>query len=307
MDTQGSAPQASINIDVLTGFLDSMQSYSSDLIQHLRSGQTLCHYTSLEGAIGIIGGNDLWLTNTRFSNDDEELRHGHRLVDEVLDEFEKAAPDQVRRDSLSDLRKAVTTARGEEVYVCCFCEKDNLLSQWRGYAENGGGVSIEFDAAGFAVVGGPDSPHGLMRLWKVFYKRDQQREIIRKCVDYPYWPGASDADHIPYIVDAIQFFMPTFKNGDFSDEQERRLIFTPRANSPIKQRFRTHRGLLVPYFSLKELSLPGAFAGDMLPIKGVSVGPGLYRALNVESARMLLAKSGYLTVPVQASTTPYRG
>lgn len=80
---QGGAP----DIEVLTQFLNSLESYSQDLVQHLRSGQKLCHYTSIEGAIGILTGNDLWLTNSRYSNDDEELEYGHRLVDLVLDEL----------------------------------------------------------------------------------------------------------------------------------------------------------------------------------------------------------------------------
>lgn len=303
------APRAPIDIDILTGFLNSLESYSQDLVQHLRSGQTLCHYTSLDGAIGIVSGGDLWLTNSRYSNDDEELNYGHRLVDAVLDELEhEAATNASRLEWLHRLRLAVAAARGDQVYVCCFCEKDNLLSQWRGYAENGGGVSVEFDPNGFAAIAGPDCSHGLMRLWKVFYDLAQQRKIVRDCVDYPWWPSTNDDDRIRFVVDALQFFMPTFKNGDFREEQERRLIFTPYPGALPKPKFRTRRGLLVPYFSLQELSQPlGGGPAFKLPIKGLLIGPGLHRALNVESAKMMLAKHDYPDVVVKASTTPYRG
>jgi hypothetical protein len=298
-----------IDIGVLTQFLDSLASYSQDLVLHLRSGQKLCHYTSLEAAIGIIGDGDLWLTNSRYSNDDEELNYGHRLVDSVLDDLEnETTADASRRDWLRKLRAQVRAARGDQVYVCCFCQKDNLLSQWRGYAENGGGVSVEFDPNGFTAIAGPDCAYGLMRLWKVFYDRDQQRKIIRDCIDYTYWPAASEDGRIRFVVDALQFFMPTLKNGDFCEEQERRLIFTPYATALPKPRFRTRRGLLIPYFSLRELSGPAGLGSSFkLPIMGMLIGPGLHRALNVESARMMLAKHEYLNVPVQASTTPYRG
>ena len=309
MDETTPARRPPIDIGTLTQFLNSLESYSQDLVQHLRSGQTLCHYTSLEGAIGIIGGGDLWLTNSRYSNDDEELNYGNRLVDTVLDELEgETTANAPRLDWLRRLRSQLRDVRGDQVYVCCFCEKDNLLSQWRGYADNGGGVSIEFDPIGFTAVAGPDCAYGLMRLWKVFYEREQQRKIIRDCVDYPYWPVAGEDDRIRFVVDALQFFMPTFKNGDFREEQERRLIFTPYPATSPKPKFRTRRSLLVPYFSLRELSNPAGYvSGFKLPIKGVLIGPGLHRALNVESTRMLLAKHDYLDVPVQASTTPYRG
>jgi hypothetical protein len=303
------------SIGALKEFLGLLESLGSapepeGLVQHLRVDQKLCHYTSLEGAIGIISGGDLWLTNSRYSNDDEELNYGHQLVDSVLDELEKEAATDVSRLWLQDLRTCFRAARGDQVYVCCFCEKDNLLSQWRGYAENGGGVSVEFDPIGFtAVTGRPGCAHGLMRLWKVFYDRDLQQKIIRACVDY-FRPVEGEDDRIRFVVDALQFFMPTFKNSDFREERERRLIFTPdpTALALPKPKFRTRRGLLVPYFSLRELSDPtGQGSSFKLPITGVLIGPGLHRALNVESTRIMLAKHEYPGVPVRASTTPYRG
>ncbi len=294
-----------IDIDRLSQFLDSLTSYSVDLVQHLHSGQKLCHYTTLEGAIGIIGGGDLWLTHSRFSNDDEELSYGNRVVDEVLDELEREVPPTL--PWLPRLRAQLGAARGDHVYICCFCEADNLLSQWRGYAENGGGVSIEFDPAGFTAFTGPDCAFGLMRLWKVFYEPGQQKKIIRDCINYSGRPLESDDDRVRHVVDAIQFFMPTFKKSDFREEQERRLIFTPRVAMNVKPSFRTRRGLLVPYYGLRELSPQSGSGGATLPIKHVTIGPSAHRAMNVESARMILESHGYSGVPVEASTTPYRG
>jgi hypothetical protein len=128
------APVRAIDIAALTQFLNSLQSYSSDLIQHLQSGQTLCHYTTLDGAYGIITGRDLWLTS-------------------VLAELEaEAKGNQPRLDWLLELRTQLSAAREDEVYICCFCERENLLRQWRGYADDGGGVSMEFDAQGFGPI-----------------------------------------------------------------------------------------------------------------------------------------------------------
>jgi hypothetical protein len=294
-----------INIGVLTGFLNSLESQSKHLVQHLRSGQKLCHYTTLGGAIGIIESGDLWLTNSRYSNDDEELRYGQNLVEDVIGRLENASKnDRTKLDWLKKLREQLASATSDQIYICCFCERDNLLSQWRGYADNGGGVSFEFDPVGFTDITGRDCPHGLMRLWKVFYDRAQQEEILQKCIEYR-WPSQTEADRIRFVVDALQFFMPTFKNADFRDEQERRLIFTPYPAMPVRPRFRTRGGLLVPYFSLRDVAGPGA-TGFHLPIAHVLVGPSLHRSLNVESARMLLQKHQYGAVRVDASTTPYR-
>ncbi len=72
-------------------------------------------------------------------------------------------------------------------------------------------------------------------------------------------------------------------------------------NCIVKPSFRIARGMLVPYYSLKELS-----GNRQLPITGITVGPSPNRAMNVESVRMMLAAYGYSGVIVEASTTPYR-
>jgi hypothetical protein len=38
-----------------------------------------------------------------------------------------------------------------------------------------------------------------MRLWKVFYERDQQCQIIRSCTEYP-WPALNDDEGIGYTA-----------------------------------------------------------------------------------------------------------
>lgn len=112
---------STINIRVLTDFLNTLSSYSHDLVQHLRSGQKLCHYTSLEGATSIISGGDLWFTNSRYCNDDEELKYGHRVVDEVLEDLEReVAANTSRLEWLHRLRLAVNAVRGDQIYICCY-------------------------------------------------------------------------------------------------------------------------------------------------------------------------------------------
>jgi DNA-dependent RNA polymerase auxiliary subunit epsilon len=208
---------------------------------------------------------------------------------------------------LDRLGRAIADARADQVYICCFCQKEDLLSQWRGYADNGGGVSIEFDPAGFSAYTGGDCQHGLMRLWKVFYDREQQRSIVRDCLDSLLWPTDPEA-RIRHVVDALQFFIPTFKSAAFSGEEERRLIFTPYPQAAPKPHFRTHRSLIVPYYSFQELcsSAGERSSAFRLPLQNLLIGPGDRRQLNAESARLLLDSKDYATVPVRASSMALR-
>ncbi len=105
-------------------------------------------------------------------------------------------------------------------------------------------------------------------------------------------------------ADAIQFFIPTFKNPDFEEEAEWRLDFTPNPLCLIKRRFRVRDPMLVPYYRLRDLaqsSLPvSAAALSQLPIGHVTVGPGAAKVLNVESVRMLLNGYGYTGILIEA-------
>jgi len=296
-----------VDIPALSVFLESIGSHHVDLVyvpqNILKSGTlSLYHYTDLSGLIGIVEKHDLWVSHSRYSNDEEEMTHGLSVVRSAL----KRATDSGKHDGVYLQTLTKLTEEPEGVYICCFCEKDNLLSQWRGYGANGTGVSLQFAPKEFADVAGPDNTQGLLRFWKVFYQPQTQNDIVDQAVAH-YAPGInigqSVADLARKAADAIRFFIPTFKNADFQEESEWRLIFTPSPNTRIKPHFRVSRNMLVPFYSLRELIGPGL---PQLPIRRVLLGPSVQKRLNVESTKALLAKYGYSAVPVTASDTPYR-
>jgi hypothetical protein len=142
----------------------------------------------------------------------------------------------------------------------------------------------------------------------VFYKREIKEGIIEKAVDRipELYPQASEEENARKASDAIHFFIPTFKNSDFVEEKERRLIFTPAPACKVAPRYRVARGMLVPYYSLRELRQSTNEMRELIPIKSVTVGPSVNKNLNVESVEMLLSQNDYLSVAVTASDTPYR-
>jgi len=296
-----------IDSNALLEFLKRVESYTEDLIYGVPAGEGLYHYTDLAGLQGILSSSDIWLTNSRYSNDGEEMTHGYRVASEVIDEeFEaaKAGGQLDRATYVKSVRELLATPPAEGVYICCFCLSGNLLSQWRGYGGNGCGVSIKFDPHGFASVTGPDSPsRGLLRLWKVFYDPKAQRSIVQSALNFGFTQPALPEDRARYAADAITFFIPTFKNEDFSEERECRLIFTPPPSIAVRPRFRVARGMLIPYFSMRDLT-----GGSQLhlPIEGIVVGPMPHKDLNVASIEALLTAGGYPELSVDRSSTPYR-
>jgi hypothetical protein len=299
--------RASMDIPTLQQFLQQIGSFSPDLIHHRGTVPRIYHYTDLNGLKGIVENKDLWLTNSRYSNDDEEMIHGLEVVREVITEQLSAPATAARKKFLERVSKTLEAPSAEGVYICCFCQASNLLSQWRGYGANGTGVCLEFDPGGFSFITGPDSPpRGLVRLWSVFYKRETQRHIVQQALDFGFNTNKVDsAEQARKACDAILFFIPTFKNADFAEEKEIRLIFTPNPDFASQPDFRISRGMLTPYYSLQTLA--AAATPRLLPLTKILIGPSRHKSVNLESARMLLNKTNCQDVEIEYSKTPYRG
>jgi hypothetical protein len=288
----------------LKPFLMAVGSYQRDLIFGVK--QQLFHYTDLFGFQSIISNHDLWLTHLRYSNDEEEMLHGQRIVSEVLARALTAKLPRAKTAFLEDVKKKL--AQQVDVYICCFCLRDDLLSQWRGYGANGSGVSVCIDPNEFEWLTGPDSPPGsLLRVWKVFYEEDRQRTIIKTLLQCGMGVSGTPDQRAENTAAAIQFFVPTFKNESFSGEEECRMIFTPAAGFQLSPKFRVRAGMLVPYFSLKDLRSLRPHSPGQLPIRSVRLGPSVNKVLNKGSAEMMLKASGYAATPVDCSNIPFRG
>jgi len=289
--------------DALRGFLQQVGSYTQDLIFGIPAGTYLFHYTDLAGLQGIIANKDLWLTDSRYSNDSEEMRHGYKVAETVIKDLEAKGGDPQWLEYLGKVRALLGKPPVEAVYITCFCLEGNLLSQWRGYAASGSGVSLEFDPPQFSYITGDDSPsRGLMRLWKVFYGEPQQKGIMEHAINFGYQRAGSLDEKAKYASEAIFFFVPTFKHSDFHQENECRLIFTPPPDCKVPPKFRVGRGMLIPYYSVSSLT-EGNFK---LPIKRIVVGPSPLREMNAASVKAMLAAHGYEGIAVESSNTPFR-
>src|SRR5258705_13647882 len=78
-----------VDIPALSAFLESIGSHHVDLVyapqSNLKSGAlSLYHYTDLSGLVGIVEKHDLWVSHSRYSNDDEEMTHGLSVVRSTL-------------------------------------------------------------------------------------------------------------------------------------------------------------------------------------------------------------------------------
>ena len=103
----------------------------------------LYHYCSVEKFFKIIENKTLRLTDLAHTNDSLEVKYGLNQLYKYYFEITKNEPSQ-------ELKKMMwLNNRG--AYAICFSEDGDLLSQWRGYADDGKGFSVGFDFDTFGI------------------------------------------------------------------------------------------------------------------------------------------------------------
>lgn len=284
------------------------------------------HYTTADGLKGIIESKRLWASGAYFLNDTSEIEYGCELTARILEESAVAPEtefigkvlDKARSILMDPIQRETRTAT---YYVACFCETDNLLSQWRTYGRQGG------FAPGFRVA---DTRHlrsepMTSTFGKVLYDKAEQLGLIHDLVikvlsllkrDDVVRGDASnlsgeDVSYAGQEVAQMLLWGTTFlKAPDFAEEHEWRLICQPRDVDDREKvraagqvaRFRTSSRGLIPYI---ELAWPqGPDTIPTLPIDSVRFGPTQTHHMARTATRMFLDANGFQSVQVVGSGIP---
>lgn len=254
----------------------------------------LYHYTSQKGLLGILDSKTLWATRIQYLNDSTEFAYTLTLLKKEFDLQEK-------RFSLDPISNAFDNLRLIPIYVACFSEKEDDLSQWRGYCAGGGGFSIGFDTNQLVKAAKRRTPSFMAPCVYDFYRQSQLVEqLVDRFIKQSMTEGVDAKKKVLDFTADCVFLACFLKHPSFKDEQEWRIVLQAIAPTDPQLAFRTSRAVLVPYlrFELTEPEAP-------LDIHLV-VGPNAEMELALESATRLLAAKKCTGPPVSASIVPYR-
>jgi len=280
----------------------------------------LYHYTNAGGLLGIIEHNALWATHIDYLNDASELRYARGLVEAAISQHEKTANSAYAHQVLQQARDMFDVSKTMDVFVSCFCEQGDLLSQWRGYAQAGEGYSIgvDGDLLGRQIGGGLNFFFG-----NVVYDRQTQDttvdDVLFSCVEgvnlltsgLPAADASSVVDEMCRVFRrAIWYPLVTFKDATFAEENEWRAIeIMTRSETAMRARFRSTASKVIPYIELDFSSMkpvPPYEQPGKIPIREVFHGPTLNPDLSARALRLLLTKHGYSDAEVKGSRIPLR-
>jgi hypothetical protein len=286
---------------------------------------TIFHYTTVEGLIGIVESNDLWLTDYEFLNDATELRYGLNLLSSVLKDAAEANRDPRTIELIAAWSNKVETPPQDRVCLACFSSDGDSLSQWRGYGNGASAVAIGFDLQ-------RSSFHLLheTQLGQVIYDPELQRLRLATAVhvhlQLDRWDEGKPDENNAYDIFAKcafdRFFrdLVLFKHPSFAEEREIRLVysepstyFDARGIKRAKERFRTKNGKIIPYTTARDLDQvlseddpPDALRLGSLPICEVIIGPQDAPGLLVSGIARLLTANDRINIRIRQSTVPYR-
>jgi len=181
----------------------------------------LYHYRDFDTFWKIVESNSFWATNVRFSNDNFEQTLGK-------DKFIKIIFHQQAENDHKELEETSAQLLGD-CYFICFCQRGDILSQWRGYARDGG-VAIGLDYANiqpFCLEIKPEDGKvakfvsTLNACCQVIYLN--QEDMLPKALrDGRQLNKGIDKD---YLVTQAQKLVPFIKHKGFVEEDEYRLVF----------------------------------------------------------------------------------
>lgn len=269
----------------------------------------LSHYCGSNVFLSFIQKKELWLTSLMQSNDSME---GTGMRSHWLNRL----PDTTPQDKL--IKKGLATCLNvawheKEALGVCFSEERDLLSQWRGYANDGAGFSITFDRAILEKIPRKTDLVTSLSFSKISYGFEDNTEIapvVKQLADAfmadakKYTEGngfgslsidfGPNGEKHSIFIDAAKSLF-TVKNGAFKEEKEWRLFAFENLNTIKGIQYRVSREALSPYLPL---SIPTE------AIVGITLGPTNTTTEHVVKAA--LTQNGLERVWVRTSNASYR-
>ena len=270
--------------------------------------EKLYHYCNSSAFMSIIKNKCLWLSDTKYTNDKEEICAFKDAVGAALNEL--VCNKKINEEMANKIwiTYVYNTLPG---YISCFSEEDDLLSQWRSYGDDGNGVAIGVDFNSLSIErGGPfrmctneKKCYGRQVLYINELWKNEIKNFFKKILDGKKNMGEVSPDDLSEIFNLSYYT----KNDGFKEEAEWRITYLPLlmfeketmevvddlpAFKEIK--FRSTRDKIISYFE---------FSFKPESVKEIILGPK--NNFDVETLRMFLGANGFKGVNIKKSKIPY--
>ena len=281
---------------------------------------TIHHYCGVEAFRKILARKRLWVSDAYYMNDYLE----HKLIlNKAVKRLNSLATGPKNGEFYGKLAQSLTNPllTSFHPYVCCFSGKDDLLSQWRAYSDDGAGFAIGFSTKRLDLHF--ESAHNKwmgVQIVKVEYDADKQDELLDKEIEQRLArylelcvkPGFDEGRCIAHAHACLWELATKCKGKGFAEEDEYRMVtcVTPIAivDKPggqvaeidaSKMSFRVSGKRIVPFYT---------FRFGVSDVVAIRLGPKNAAREMRYSLEMFLRRHGYDIDPskIRNSETSYR-
>ncbi len=205
--------------------------------------KVIYHYCSLDVFKLIIESASLRMTNISKSNDFDEIQYAYDILSDVIySTYKKEArlrdipylDNIINNFDFGDFFGNSMKESNLTYYATCFSGNGDLLSQWRGYANDGNGIALGFYKGVFEDFNSESNP----MFGDVIYDVDQlivnTKNYIKVQLDslsQKAEASQSDYDNILLHLLSKSIYSSVFyKNPAFIEEDEKRFVYYPFGN-----------------------------------------------------------------------------
>ncbi|MDO9215133.1 MAG: DUF2971 domain-containing protein [Methylococcales bacterium] len=284
----------------------------------------LYHYTDHAGLFGILENNCLWATHYKFLNDDTELTAAkEKLKNSLLksdSKLNKEYKDLFSKNNYEVFDNYYNKFEEKEFYITSLCKsptgkgiakqhiaENGLLSQWRGYSDNGG-FAIEFKEKELMEFITKEyeleknNQKSIIFLSRVVYSDEDYSKKFKESIN-TIIEEINGKTNIEKLRQSWIKCIASYKSVGFKEENEFRIIsYLDKTSKKIRQ-FRGKNGD-IPYIEFFKDACSNS--GINLPIERIIVGPHKDKEARAAHLRVKLAIMGR-DIPVTISKTPFIG
>jgi hypothetical protein len=264
------------------------------------------HYTTNDGFLGIIQTKALWASKLHYLNDSTEFAYANGLIRKAL-QHRLDTTEGTWKEFCGKALESIPSIENVHIFVVCFSEEGDLLSQWRGYCSGGVGYSISLEADQLQR----SMERQNFRLVRCVYEQRVQDAIVDDLIQSAgdLIAGTSPEFAAQRLVGRIPEVAPALKHPKFAEEREWRLVSkAPVSITSAQVRFRPGRWNLIPYYLF-------GLCEDLesLRVAHVYVGPNPHMELARGAAHGCMwnarvkSLDGSVAFDIRASAVPYRG
>lgn len=211
-----------------------------------KNPKILYHYCSLSTFYNIIKNRSIWLSDISKSNDSLELKwikgQCRYYILKAFTDYARAAKengeiDKVDFEGYDHIEKQLDQLYEYETEKCwafCLSAKQDDLGQWRGYADDGFGISIGFKTSFFKEImaakgkADPTDPDSVVFDNISYSAKETEKLFCETCglsLISPQMKSEDVLSRIRYAVAVSLLLAPFYKSKKFDEEKEWRLVF----------------------------------------------------------------------------------